>query len=151
SSATLIQGAFSHYGFARKWDGAHDGLFRPALVGGRLTGPMVVTYSHHDEVLGIAYALASRMAHQADSALGPIGGRHDKFGALGSNGALATPESVWAPMEAFGGQEYAFIAGAVTNLDASAYIPGHTHISSDEVGKAIMAAINTNEIGTTEG
>ena len=84
-----------------------DGFFRPALVGSRITGPVVVTYSHHDEVLGIAYALASRLADQPDSAIGPLGGPHDEFGALGANGALATPESVWAPMGALGGQAYA--------------------------------------------
>ncbi|NUR62179.1 MAG: hypothetical protein HOV87_26495 [Catenulispora sp.] len=150
SSATLIQGAFSHYGLAQHWDGVHDGLFRPALTGDRLTGPMVVTYSHHDEALGIAYALASRLADQPDSALGPIGGPHDHFGALGANGALATPESVWAPMTGFGGQAYAFTAGAVNNLESSAYILSHTAISCTEVGMAILGAINTNEIGTTE-
>ncbi|GAA1951629.1 hypothetical protein [Catenulispora subtropica] len=150
SSATLIQGAFSHYGFSRKWDGAHDGLFRPALVGGRLTGPMVVTYSHHDEVLGVAYALASRLADQPDSAVGPLGGPHDEFGALGATGALATPESVWAPMGTFGGQAYAFTAGAVNNLESSLYIPSHTAVTCNEVGMAILGAVNTDEIGTTE-
>ena len=151
SSATLIQGAFSHYGFARKWDGIHDGLFRPALIGGHLAGPMVVTYSRHDEMVGIAYALASRLADQPDSALGPIGGAHDTFGAIGANGALATPESVWGQMIGAGGQGYRFAAGAVNNLDGSAYIPSHFAVTGTEVGMAIVAAIATNEIGTTEG
>jgi hypothetical protein len=151
SSVTLIQGAFSHYGFARRWDGVHDGFFRPALLGSRVTGPVVVTYSHHDEVLGIAYALASRLADQPDSAIGPFGGPHDEFGALGANGALATPESVWAPMGGLGGQAYAFTAGAVNNLESSTYIPNHSAITCAEVGMAILGAVNTNEIGTTEG
>ncbi|NUP51067.1 MAG: hypothetical protein HOW97_27705 [Catenulispora sp.] len=150
SSATLIQGAFSHYGFARHWDGVHDGLFRTVLTGGRVIGPVVVTYSHHDEVLGIAYALASRIADQPDSALGPIGGPHDEFGALGANGALATPESAWTPMVAAGGQAYALLAGAVNNLESSAFIPSHSAITCTEVGMAIVGAINTNEIGTAE-
>ena len=150
SSATLIQGAFSHFGFARHWDGVHDGLFRPALLDGRVTGPMVVTYSHHDQEVGIAYALASRLAGQADSALGPIGGPHDKFGALGANGALATPESVWQPMLPMGGPAYALVAGAVNNLDATAYIPSHSAVTSVEVAQAVVAALNTDEIGTTE-
>ena len=148
SSVTLIQGAFSHYGFAPHWDGVHDGLFRPALTGDRLIGPMVVTYSRHDEVLGIAYALASRLADQPDSALGPIGGPHDHFGALGANGALATPESVWAPMIGAGGPAYAFTAGTVNNLESSAYIPSHSSISCTEVGMAILGAITTHETGT---
>ena len=68
SSMTLIQGAFSQFGFAKQWDGVHDGLFRPGLFGGRLAGPVVVTYSRHDEMVGIAYALASRLVEdQMDS------------------------------------------------------------------------------------
>ncbi|GAA2043747.1 alpha/beta hydrolase [Catenulispora yoronensis] len=141
ASATLIQGALSHYGFARRWDGVHDGMFRPALVGGRVRGPVVVTYSRHDEVLGIAYALASRLADQADSALGPIGGKHDKFGALGANGALSTPEAVWMGMMGQGGGRYAFAGGSVTNLEASAFIPSHSVIGCTEVGMAVVGAI----------
>lgn len=141
SSATLIQGAFSHYGFARHWDGVHDGLFRPGLLGGRLAGPMVVTYSSHDQALGIAYALASRIAGQAGSVLGPVGGPHDRYGALGTNGALATPESRWGVMPGRG-SVYSLAAGAVNNLDASAYIPDHYEVTSVEVAQALVAAIN---------
>jgi hypothetical protein len=151
SSATLIQGAFSHFAFARHWDGAHDGLFRPALLGGRVTGPLVVTYSSHDQMVGLAYALASRLAGQTDSALGPIGGPHDRFGAIGANGALATPESMWLPMLPVGGPAYALTAGAVCNLESSPYIPSHFAVAATEVGQAIVAAIDTDEIGTTEG
>lgn len=150
SSVTMIQGAFSHYGFARHWDGVHDGLFRPGLLGGRLAGPMVVTYSAHDEALGIAYALASRIAGQADSVLGPIGGPHDRYGALGTNGALGTPESRWGVMLARG-SAYSLVAGGVNNLDASAYIPNHYDVTSVEVGQAMAAAINTPDVKAAGG
>lgn len=150
SSITLIQGAFSHYGFARHWDGVHDGHFRPGLLGGRLAGPMVVTHSSHDQALGIAYALASRMAGQDDSVLGPLGGPHDRFGAIGTNGALATPESRWGVMLARG-SVYTLVAGAVNNLDASAYIPNHYDVTGVEVGQALVAAINTVDVKTGDG
>jgi pimeloyl-ACP methyl ester carboxylesterase len=46
ASMTLLQAAFTQYGFARKWDGVHDGLFRSVVteggrrsVGGDLLGP----------------------------------------------------------------------------------------------------------------
>lgn len=141
SSVTLIQGAFSHYGFARHWDGVHDGLFRPGLLGGRLAGPMVVTHSSHDQALGIAYALASRLAGQVGSVLGPVGGPHDRYGALGTNGALATPESRCGVMLGRG-SVYSLAAGAVNNLDASAYIPDHYAVASVEVAQALVAAVN---------
>jgi hypothetical protein len=149
SSVTMIQAAFSHYGFARRWDGVHDGLFRRGLLAGRLAGPMVVTHSSHDEALGMAYALASRIAGQAGSVLGPIGGPHDRYGALGTNGALATPESRWGPMLARG-SVYGLVAGAVNNLDASAYIPNHYDVTAVEVGQAIVAAINTPDVKAAE-
>ena len=50
-----------------------------------------------------------------------------------------------------GGQEYVFTAGAVNNLESSAYIPSHFTVAATEVGMALAGAINTNEIGTTEG
>lgn len=61
TSVTLLEGAFTHFGFASRWDGSHDGLFRTAVTGGRCTGPLTVTYSDHDETLLVAYALATRL------------------------------------------------------------------------------------------
>jgi hypothetical protein len=150
SSVTMLQGAFSHFGFARHWDGVHDGLFRPGLLGGRLAGPMVVTHSSHDQALGIAYALASRLAGQADSVLGPVGGPHDRYGALGTNGALATPESRWGQMLARG-SVYSLVSGAVNNLDGSAYIPNHYDVTSVEVGQVLVAAVNTPDVTKVDG
>jgi hypothetical protein len=140
ASASLLQGAFSHYGFAKHWDGIHDGLFRQALVGGRVTGPMVVTYSSRDQLVGTGYALASRLAGQDDSLLGPIGGPHDRFGAIGANGALATPESQWSTMAAVGGP-LALSPGAVCNLDSKAYIANHFAVTGPEVAQAVVAAM----------
>jgi hypothetical protein len=145
SSATLIQGAFSQYGFAKHWDGVHDGLFRPGLLGGRLAGPIVVTYSRHDEMVGICYSLASRLADQTDSTGRPpdVGDHDDEFGAIGAHGALSTPESVWSKMLPAQGQGYAFTAGAITNLESSAFIPNHFQVTGTEVGKALVAAIRS--------
>jgi hypothetical protein len=148
SSVMLIQGAFSQYGFAKQWDGAHDGLFRPGLAGGHLAGPIVVTYSRHDDMVGICYSLASRMADQTDSTgAPPDDGPDDEFGAIGAHGALATPESLWATMLPAQGQPYTFTAGAINNLESSAFIPNHFTVTGTEVGKALVAAINTPDIG----
>ena len=144
SSMTLIQGAFSQFGFAKQWDGVHDGLFRPGLFGGRLAGPVVVTYSRHDEMVGIAYALASRLVEDqmdssgraSDDAAGA------EFDAIGAHGALSTPESLWSAMLPVGGAGYAFPAGAISNLESSAYIKSHFKVMGPEMGKALVAAVN---------
>jgi hypothetical protein len=143
SSVTLIQGAFSQFGFAKRWDGVHDGLFRPGLTGGRLQGPVVVTYSHHDDMVGIAYELASRMAGDQTDSTGQVRDDdvHDQFGAIGRHGALSTPESLWSKMLPVQGPGYAFPAGAISNLDSSAYITSHFHVMTAEMGKALVGAI----------
>ena len=151
SSATLIQGAFSQFGFAKRWDGVHDGLFRPGLFGGRLKGPVVVTYSRHDQMVGIAYELASRMAGDQTDSTGMVRDAddrvHDEFGAIGKHGALATPESVWSKMLPVEGAGYAFPSGAISNLDGSAFISSHFHVMTAEMGKALVGAITAPSVG----
>ncbi len=149
SSAVLIQGAFSQFGFAKQWDGVHDGLFRPGLFGGRLQGPVVVTYSHHDNMVGIAYELASRMAGNEPDTTGTVRDPdvRDEFGAIGRHGALSTPESCWSAMLPMQGPGYAFPAGAISNLDSSAYVTSHYKVLGPEVGKAMVAAITAQGAG----
>ena len=145
SSVMLIQGAFSQFGFAKQWDGVHDGLFRPGLSGGRLAGPVVVTHSRHDHMVGLAYELASRVAADQPDTTGMVRDPdvHDEFGAIGSHGALSTPESCWSTMLPVEGPGYAFPAGAISNLDSSAYISSHYAVLGPEVGKAMVAALNS--------
>ncbi len=86
----LLQGAFSHYGFADNWDGqGADGLFR--AVPNRIHGPVVVTHTKNDKAVGLAYAIASRLAKQVAI---DIGGPGDRYGGIGRNGALKTPEAL---------------------------------------------------------
>ena len=145
SSATLIQGAFSQFGFAKQWDGVHDGLFRPGLFGGRLKGPVVMTYSRHDQMVGLAYELASRMAGDQPDTTGMVRDAddrvHDEFGAIGKHGALGTPESVWGRMLPVTGAGYAFPGGAISNLDGSDFISSHFHVMTAEMGKVLVGAV----------
>ncbi|HEX2164559.1 MAG TPA: hypothetical protein VHM02_11475, partial [Thermoanaerobaculia bacterium] len=63
ASITLLQAAFSHYGFADDWNGrGGDGLFRPVLTSARVSGPMLVTHTVNDRAVGLAYPIASRLA-----------------------------------------------------------------------------------------
>jgi pimeloyl-ACP methyl ester carboxylesterase len=138
ASVALLQGAFTHFGFALRWDGAHDGLFRVAVTGGRCTGPLSVTYSDRDETLRVAYSLASRLSlRQPDVEVPVLGGPHDTYGAIGSNGALRTPEARWLTMPAVG-QASPLVTGAVCNLNSSAYISSHSAVTGPEVAQTMV-------------
>ncbi|MEE6262667.1 hypothetical protein [Plantactinospora sonchi] len=141
-SVTLLQAAFSHHGFAVDFDGrGHHGLFRPLLTSGRMTGPLVITHTVNDRAVGLAYALASRLARQAGAG---VGDANDPYGGLGRNGALKTPE-VFQPagdLQEVGGG-YAFRPGRVHNLRADTFIRSHSDVSSPQVGYALLNALCT--------
>ncbi|QGQ19282.1 hypothetical protein GC089_08620 [Cellulomonas sp. JZ18] len=140
SSVTLLQGAFSHYGFADDWDGRGSrGLFQ--AVPGRLAGPLVVTHTKNDTAVGLAYAIASRLANQVAAGLG---GADDVYGGIGRNGALRT-RAVTEPPGRLGavGTRYAFAPGRVTNLLSDDFIPTHGTVAGREVAAAVLQAMTT--------
>ncbi|MER5945940.1 serine-threonine protein kinase [Streptomyces sp. NPDC001904] len=81
-SVTLLQGAFSHYSFAR----------RGSLAGrqARVDGPLVGCYSRFDTALGVLYPLASRLSGDDRGAI-DLGLR---WGALGHDGIMEVNGSV---------------------------------------------------------
>ena len=137
TTLTLLQAAFSHYGFAQKFDGSKDGFFRRVV--GRVTGPVVVTCTHNDEAVGKAYPIASQIARQMASALGD---KNSPFGGIGANGAQKTPEAIEGKLLAAGGA-YQFAAGKLYNLNADAFIANHSDVTNDEVAHMILAAVAT--------
>jgi hypothetical protein len=138
-SLCLLQAAFSHYGFAQRWDGRHDGLFRRVLSGGGLRGPGVISHSVHDIPVGMAYPLASRLAGQVAAGLGDAS---DRYGGLGRNGAQKTPEAVAGTLLE-PGRIYAFQAGKLHNLQADAFVKGHGDITGAQLVSAVLQAITT--------
>ena len=141
SSMSLLQGAYSHRGLAAR-DAAlkmPDGAFRRALTGGHLRGPVVVTHTHNDKAVGLAYALASRLAHQVAADVGDAG---DPYGGIGANGAVGTTEAVEGEL---GDQNttYAFQPGRVHNLRGDRFMSGHGDITNPAVANAVLAAIAT--------
>ncbi|HUO87453.1 MAG TPA: hypothetical protein VM617_08670 [Thermoanaerobaculia bacterium] len=137
ASLTLLQAAFSHYGFAENWDGeGGDGLFRAVLTELRLEGPMLVTHTKNDRAVGLAYPLASRLARQVAAA---IGGPDDVYGGIGRNGALKTPEATRGELLAVGGA-YAFEDGKVHNLLADPFIADHGAVATPQTAYAILVA-----------
>lgn len=138
-SVTLLQGAFSHFGFAEDYGrSGKDGAFRRALTNGRLQGPVVITYTANDRAVRTAYAIASRIARQTGADFG--GGANDPYGGIGANGAQGTAEAEDGVLEGVDGR-YAFRPGRVYNLRADRFIGGHSKITGPEVAHALVSAM----------
>jgi len=136
-TVSLLQAAFSHNGLAPKFDGDHDGAFRGVLAKRRVSGPVIITHTKNDRAVGIAYPLASRIAHQQAAALGD---QNDPYGGMGRNGAQHTPEVRAASRLGPVGTTYTFRVGEVFNLQADEFIKGHGEVHGKEVAYAILSA-----------
>ena len=137
-SMSLLQAAFSHNAFAKDWQPGDDGAYRRMITSHNVVGPVVITHTRNDVAVGLAYAMASRVAGQNNSA---IGDPDSEFGGLGSNGAQHTPEAL--DDQALGDVDtvYAFKAGKVHNLLADKYVAGHSDVSGVQVINAVLQAV----------
>ena len=139
-SLTLLQGAFSHYGMATNWDDKGDnGAFNVTPT--RLKGPLLVTFTKNDTAVGLAYAIASRLASQTAAG---IGGPDDPYGGIGRNGALKTINADPGTLLKVGSQ-YAFTAAHVANLNSDTFITGHGDVTGPQVAYAILTALSHSE------
>ena len=147
----LLQGAFSHNGFA---DASVEpeverGAFRDVIANQKVRGPILITHTRNDKAVGLAYPIASRINGVTAAALGDA---DDIFGGLGSNGTqtqTSTPEGIAGTLLPVD-QDYPFAAGvkAATpyNLKADTFIKGHSDIQKPEVAYVLtvgMAAPRT--------
>jgi pimeloyl-ACP methyl ester carboxylesterase len=137
ASMTLLQAAFSHYGFADQWSPGQAGGFRGTITNGAVSGPIVITHTANDRAVGIAYAIASRIAGQNASA---VGDANDTYGGIGRNGAQKTPEANFGQLLAVGGP-YTWNDHVLHNLMADAFIKDHSDIKGEQVAYAILSAI----------
>lgn len=139
SSLTLLQGAFSHNGFAAQFDGANDGFFRRVLGNRMVDGPIVITHTVNDKAVGTAYPIASRLS--GDKRLA-IGDETDPFGGIGRNGAIKLKaEEVVAGSLLAGTAPYRFARGRVHNLRADQFIHDHGDVTNPAVANAVAHAI----------
>jgi hypothetical protein len=135
---TLLQAAFSHFGFAQAYDGTHDGYFRRVVTDpARVRGPIVITFTAKDKAVGLAYPIASRIARQIAAAMGDA---NDPYGGLGRNGAQKTPGAQTVTLGQVG-TAYAFALRGIYNLDSNAVIGGHSDLAHPEVAYAIVSAV----------
>jgi esterase/lipase superfamily enzyme len=142
ASMSLLQAAFSHNGFATKFDGTRDGFFRKVVTGRKVKGPIIITHTHNDQAVGLAYPIASKLSGADASA---IGDENDRFGGLGRNGALVkfTPEAKAGQLLA-SSSSYSFSSGKLFNLEASSFIGDHSDITGKEVANAVLGAVTTS-------
>lgn len=142
----LLQGAFSHNGFANQSNGVDRGAFRDVIDKQKVRGPILITHTRNDKAVGVAYPIASRINGVTAAALGDA---NDKFGGLGSNGTQtkdSTPEGVPGFLLPVG-QQYPFAVpvkpSTPFNLKSDDFIKGHSDIKHPEVGFALAVAIST--------
>ena len=137
-SMTLLQAAFSHNGFASKFDGSRDGFFRKVVTEKKVKGPILITHSDKDIAVGIAYPIASKLSGD-DAAT--FGDSDNHYGGIGRNGAQFTPEAnndnPLGPVTSI----YQFQAGKLYNLKANTIILGHSDIVKNEIAHALLCAV----------
>ena len=138
ASMTLLQAAFSHNSFSGDFDNTHKpGGYRSVITGGKVSGPILVSHTVKDLAVGLAYAIASRIAGQNAAA---IGDANDPFGGLGRNGAQHTSEAKDGDLLAVGGK-YSLVAPTkIFNLKADSIIGGHSDIVKPEIAFVLLQA-----------
>lgn len=139
ATLSLLQAAFSHYGFAKKWDNSHDGFFRRVVTGKAVAGAAIITCTANDKAVGLAYPIASLLAGQVAAG---IGDKDDKYGGIGRNGAQKTPESTDLSLLDVGGA-YQLTKGRLHNLSADRFIKDHSDVDNKQVVYAVASAIAT--------
>ncbi len=140
-SVLLLQGAFSHFAFARELP--HDRSRSGAVAGmtARVDGPLAVSHSRFDSAVGTFYPLASVVS--GEDAAG-FAERMYRWGAIGSDGAQAS-DATTADLGPVGAP-YDLAAGRIVNLDANRVITAggppsgaHSDIFHPEVAWASLA------------
>ena len=78
-SVTLLEAAFSHYGFSANNGKGTPGFFRDVIAKKVVKGPLLETFSFQDTVVGLTYAIASHLADDNSEAIGDV---NDLFGGI---------------------------------------------------------------------
>ncbi|RUM27228.1 hypothetical protein EFQ99_03265 [Rhizobium vallis] len=139
-SLTLLQGAFSHNGFAKEIKPGLAGAF-PNVVG-KPTGPICITHTHNDLACTLAYALASRLSRDISKS---IGDANDAFGAMGANG----PQHLKAGQAVADDTDTVFApqSGKVNTFLADKYIiktetlDAHNNVTNEDVGRLLAKIV----------
>jgi pimeloyl-ACP methyl ester carboxylesterase len=151
-SLTLLEGAFSQFGFSPDAGSGRPGFFRDVIEKKVVTGPMISTFSNADAVLKNAYSFASRLHRNR---LQYAGDASSPYAAIGANGAQQTPESAAVKLQRAGNlYRNPFESGILTCLDGTPWqgerphwrrrkgeISGHDDVTNANVTYAIASAV----------
>ena len=142
-SVTLLEAAFSHFGFSPNNGFGKAGYFRDVMEKRGVKGPLLATYSAQDMAVGTDFAVTSRLNGNTTSA---IGDENDPYGGIGRNGALKTPEStvmVLKDISVAPLTPYIFQTGLVTCLNGSGgLIKNHGDVTNPNVTYAFTCSLN---------
>jgi pimeloyl-ACP methyl ester carboxylesterase len=148
ASVTLLEAAFSHFGFSANNGQGTPGFFRDVIAKKVTKGPLIATFSAQDTVVGTTYALASRLAGDNVKA---IGDANDPFGGIGRNGAIKTTESTVGKLKKAGAPDgaYQFQLGVVNCLDGSGgLIKDHSDVTNPDVTYAFACSVASTQAGS---
>ena len=140
-SVTLLQAAFSHYGFSKARSPRAEGFFRNVFDSKVVKGPFVATFSSLDDVVGRVYAIVSTL--RGDN-VKRLGDKNDQFGGIGANGAqqFENGEVISEPLHPVGNPYSNLKPGVLVCLDGSAkLINSHGDITSPIVTYAFASAV----------
>jgi hypothetical protein len=143
-SLSLIQGAFSHFSFARPTPCAAVPAGALAGVLDRVDGPLLSTFTAADRAVGWWYPAASMLAHENAESLTDL---DYEWGGMGHDGFQQSPAGTTVPLQPQG-FDYGFAAGRCYLLDAnqvicanqSAFSGAHSDIQHPEVAWAVRSA-----------
>ena len=137
ASMSLLQAAFSHYGFSGDWDShGSTGFFRRVIDAKAVAGPVIITCTEMDKAVGAAYPIASLLANQVASGLGD---KNSKYGGIGRNGAQKS-DAVEAELLDVGAA-YSLTSGRLHNLEAGSLIKDHGDVRNPRVAYAVLTAV----------
>ncbi|MEW2085373.1 serine-threonine protein kinase [Streptomyces sp. NPDC005283] len=140
-SLTLLQGAFSHYAFAPSLPHSpHSGGALRSMEH-RVDGPVVACYSRHDSALGVIYPLASSLAGDDASAVGP----DKRWWAMGHNGIQAVGQTSRITLEQ--ALRDGIPGSGCVNVDTASVVRrggppagAHSDICHEELARVVVAA-----------
>jgi hypothetical protein len=139
-SLTLLEAAFSHYGFSADAAGKHpEGFFRAVVTSNVVKGPLVATFSSKDTVVGLTYSVASRLAKDNVKA---VGDKNDEYGGIGRNGAIDCDVAVEKKLHVAGTAYDDIEIGKVMCYDGSDnLINNHSDITNPAVTYLFASAL----------
>ncbi|MER5863058.1 serine-threonine protein kinase [Kitasatospora sp. NPDC002040] len=146
ASLLLVQGAFSHFGFADPLptDSGRHGFLAPFFD--RVAGPLQSTFSLNDRAVGWWYPAASMLSNEDDQAASDLTYR---WGGLGHDGFQQDGaerfdlKSAGDPYPLLAGHFYRLCGDQVISKDQSPFSGAHSDIRHPEVVWAALAGATT--------